>query len=837
MAPHLPLPALADVTEEDLPLAGGKAVNLGVLTRMDGVEVPPGFCVPTTAFADLLAAHPDLADLVARLGATPDQAAAVRTAILRTPVPEPVAGAVEVALAARPGTTRWAVRSSATAEDLPGASFAGQHDTFLDVPTDAVVDHVARCWASLFTDRAVAYRTRQGIDHGAVRMAVVVQAQLDPTAAGVMFTADPVTGHRRTTVIEAVAGLAAALVEGHADPDRVTLVDGQVVERTGTLPTDDQAIALADIGRRVAAELGHPQDIEWCLVDGRVQLVQARPITTLFPVPANPDGGNRVYISVGHNQMMTDPIRTLGLSVWEATSPAPMVHAGSRLFVDATMGLANPATRDHLLATFHRGDPLTGQAIQAIVDRGDFLPHLPALAQPLGPPPAAPDPIPADRAIVADLIARTQADIAALRGRLAPTTGAEVVRAVVEDIGRLTQALHEPVSRQATMAGMEAAWWLNDHLGRWLGETNAADVLSLGAPDNVTADMGYALLDVADTIRPHDRVLAHLRQATGDDVLAALPDLPGGPQVHEAITGFLRTHGMRCAAEIDITRPRWAEAPSTLLPALLSAVDHAEPGAAASRREDLRRRADAARRDILDRLAALPGGAEKVADTAVQIDRLRTFIGYREHPKYGIVSRYFLYKQALHRLARQLMADRVIAAVDDIHHLTLEEIEDAATTGQVDAALIVQRRAAYAADHVLSPPRVLTSDGEMVTGTYDRGDLPDSFLVGLPVSGGTVEGRARVLTHLAEADLAPGDILVATHTDPSWTPAFVTIAGLVTEVGGQMTHGAVVAREYGLPAVVAVPDATRRIVDGQRIRIDGTHGHVELLDPDPHQEL
>lgn len=836
MEPHAALPALADVTEDDLPLAGGKAVALGTLSRMDGIEVPPGFCVPTTAFAALLAALPAVADRIADLTADPDQAAAVRDAIEGAPVPPDLADAITAALAAHPDTTRWAVRSSATAEDLPGASFAGQHDTFLDVPTEQVAHHVGRCWASLFTDRAVAYRTRQGIAHAAVHMAVVVQAQLDPAAAGVMFTADPVTGHRRTTVIEAVPGLGDALVDGQVDPDRITLVDGHVTGRTGTLLGDDQATDLAAIGALVATRLGRPQDIEWCLADGRFQLLQARPITTLFPVPANPQGGNRVYISVGHNQMMTDPIRTLGLSVWETTSPAPMVHAGSRLFVDATMGLANPATRDHLLTTFHRGDPLTGQAIQAIVDRDGFLPSVPATTPPLGPPPTAPDPIPTDRAIVADLIARTQADIDALAVQIADVTGADVVRFVVADIGRLTQALHEPVSRQATMAGMEATWWLNDHLGEWLGEANPADVLSLGAPDNVSTEMGYALLDVADIIRPHPQVIAALR--AGDDTfLHDLPGLPGGPQAHDALTGFLDTYGMRCAAEIDITRPRWAEAPTLLLPALLSAVDHAEHGAAAARREDLRRRAAAARRDILDRLAALPDGAEKVAETAVQIDRLRTFIGYREHPKYGIVSRYFIYKQALHRLARQLVADRVIAAIDDIHHLTLEEIEAAATTGQVDARLIVQRRAAYAADHALRPPRVLTSDGEAVSGTYDRGDLPDSTLVGLPVSGGTVTGRARVVTHLEEAQLEPGDILVTTHTDPSWTPAFVTIVGLVTEVGGQMTHGAVVAREYGLPAVVAVPDATRRIADGQRIRIDGTHGHVELLDPDPHQEL
>ena len=211
------------------------------------------------------------------------------------------------------------------------------------------------------------------------------------------------------------------------------------------------------------------------------------------------------------------------------------------------------------------------------------------------------------------------------------------------------------------------------------------------------------------------------------------------------------------------------------------------------------------------------------------IDRVRTFIGYREYPKYGMVSRYFVYKQALLDEAERLVRAHVIREKEDIFYLSFEELHDLVRADRVDEQLIRERKAAFRSYQALTPPRVLTSDGEAVAGTYRRDNLPTGALVGLPVSAGTVEGRARVILDMAEADLEPGDILVTACTDPSWTPLFVVIKGLVTEVGGLMTHGAVIAREYGLPAVVGVEHATRLIQDGQRIRVHGTDGYVEIV--------
>ena len=225
----------------------------------------------------------------------------------------------------------------------------------------------------------------------------------------------------------------------------------------------------------------------------------------------------------------------------------------------------------------------------------------------------------------------------------------------------------------------------------------------------------------------------------------------------------------------------------------------------------------------------LPDGDRKADETKRKIDRVRTFIGYREYPKYGMVSRYFVYKQALLEEAGRLVQARVLREKEDIFYLTFQELHDVVRTNHVDDQLICRRKDAFRSYRALTPPRVLTSDGEAITGAYRRDDVPTGALVGLPVSAGTIEGRARVILDMAEADLEPGDILVTAYTDPSWSPLFVAIAGLVTEVGGQMTHGAVIAREYGLPAVVGVGQATRLIRDGQRIRVNGTDGYIEVL--------
>lgn len=233
--------------------------------------------------------------------------------------------------------------------------------------------------------------------------------------------------------------------------------------------------------------------------------------------------------------------------------------------------------------------------------------------------------------------------------------------------------------------------------------------------------------------------------------------------------------------------------------------------------------------ELLERLRTLPDGDRKADETKGMIDRVRTFMGYREYPKYAMVSRYYVYKTALLAEADRLMKAGRLRGREDIFFLTFQELHEVVRAGQVDDELIRRRRQAFHSYQALTPPRVLTSDGEALTGTYRRDELPTGALIGLPASAGTVEGRARVILDMAEADLQPGDILVTTHTDPSWSPLFVAASGLVTEVGGMMTHGAVIAREYGLPAIVGVEHATQLVRDGQQIRVNGTEGYLKIL--------
>jgi pyruvate,water dikinase len=541
------------------------------------------------------------------------------------------------------------------------------------------------------------------------------------------------------------------------------------------------------------------------------------------------DGENHVYVSVGHGQMMTDPMKPLGLSVWQLTTPRPMNEAGGRLFVDVTRALGSPTSRAGLLDVMGKSDPLIRDALETILDRGDFVPSLPDEG-PVGAPTGdAPAPIETDPAIVLELIGRTHASIATLKRDIRTKVGSALLDFVLEDIQELKRILFDPQSHQVFMSAMEAAWWLNEQLQAWLGEKNAADTVTQSVPHNVTSEMGLSLLDVADVIRPHPEVVAFLQHVEDESFLDELVELAGGREARDAILAWLDKYGMRCVGEIDITRPRWSERPTTLVPVILANIKNFEPGAGKRRFEQGRQEAWEKEQELLERLRALPDGERKAEEAKRMIDRVRTFIGYREYPKYGMVSRYFVYKQALLEEAERLVQAHVLHEKEDIFYLRFEELQDVVRMNQVDDQLIRERKEAFRSYQALTPPRVLTSDGEGIAGAYRRDDLPAGALVGLPVSAGTVEGRARVILDMAEADLEPGDILVTAYTDPSWTPLFVTIKGLVTEVGGVMTHGAVIAREYGLPAVVGVEHATRLIQDEQRIRLHGTDGYVEIL--------
>jgi rifampicin phosphotransferase len=730
-----------EIDHTQVAVVGGKGAHLGELSRIEGLRVPAGFCVTTDAFERLMAEAPSMDDRLDRLSRLkPDEREAIRalSAEIRgtlegIAVPDDLAAAITRQLAQLGEQAAYAVRSSATAEDLPTASFAGQQDTYLNVVgAAAILQHVSRCWASLFTERAVTYRLRNGVDHRKVYMAVVVQQMVFPQAAGILFTADPVTGNRKVASVEASFGLGEALVSGLVNADVYKVRDGEVVARMiaakqlaihasalgGTEEqaieparqeqpalTEHQVLRLAQLGRRIEAHFGRPQDIEWCLVDDDFQIVQSRPITTLFPIPTAGDGENHVYVSVGHQQMMTDPIKPLGLSVWQLTTPRPMSEAGGRLFVDVTQILASPASRAGLLGALGKSDPLIRDALETVLDRGDFIPSLPNEGPAWAPPGGGSAAIQTDPAVVTELIARSQASLADLKRDIRTKSGMALLEFIVAHIQELKRIQFDPQSMRVIMAGMEATWWLNDQLQAWLGEKNAADTLAQSVPNNVTSEMGLALMDVADVIRPHPEVVAFLQHVEDEGFLDELPKLTGGREARDAIRAWLDKYGMRGVGEIDITRPRWSERPTMLLPILLGHIENFAPGAAERRFEQGRQEARKKEDEILARLRALPDGEAKAEETKRMIDRVRTFAGYREYPKYGMVSRYFVYKQALMEEADRLVQARVLREREDIFYLRFQEIQDVVRTNQVDDQLIAERRDAFRSYRALTPPR------------------------------------------------------------------------------------------------------------------------------------
>lgn len=781
---------------QNIHLSGGKGASLAKLSHIDGVCVPDGFIL-TTENENI-------------------------------PTDE-----IKTALVKFPADALFAVRSSATAEDLPDASFAGQMDSFLNVSGyDAIVSAAEKCRASLYNERAVSYRKKNNIS--VPKMAVVIQKMVNATYAGVMFTADPVSSNRRTTVIEAVEGLGEALVSGYKTPETYKIKDEKI---TGdrTFLTDEQIKRLVAIGKIIEKEYNNPQDIEWCIENDRFYIVQSRPITTLFPLPEVHDTKNHIYMSFSHQQMMTDAIKPLGMYLFitlGTDDKLQILQAGGRMYGDLSADLISPLSRKVVLATFGASDPLSVGAIRNLLARKDFMKNIarggakffslnagyftPAFFRQLLRVSRR-----NDSGLVPRLIEKIEEGNQELAQQLEGLSGNELFEFIKGYQKRLRTDLYEPEGMAAVMTSVFANSWINKHIEKWTGEKNVADILTQSAPHNITSEMGLDLLDVADIVRQYPDQMEILKNAADDTFFDGLND-----EVAAAISQYLDKYGMRCTGEIDITRYRFYEKPTMLVPLILSNVQNFEPSA---HHELFEKGLSAYRQKEEEVLRKI--GKQKGRKLKKKISLLRNFAGYREYPKYFLICRYWLFKKALMKEADKLAAIGAIGDREDVYYLTFLEFQEAVNTSRVDLRLIEERKAQHAVFERLTPPRIMTSEGENVPGEYAAAGLPKGALPGVPVSSGIVQGRARVVTKLEHAVFEKGDILVTKYTDPSWTPAFVMIKGLVTEVGGTMTHGAVIAREYGLPAVVSVENATTLIQDGQIIKVNGIEGFIEILEP------
>lgn len=850
---------------------GGKGANLGELMRIDGIHVPDGFCITTKAYQRILSDSPTIIQFLDELSLLNlsnrnkiiELSKKIRSLIEEIVMPAELKSEIEQYIFKFGENNAFAIRSSSTAEDLPVTSFAGQQDTYLNIKgMDEILKHISKCFASLFTERAVVYRIQNGFDHRRVYLSVIVQKMVNAEVAGIMFTADPVTSSRKVISIDASFGLGEAMVSGLVNTDNYKISNGETKykkistkkiaitasKKGGTkkveiaseqqnrqVLTEEQILQLESIGRKIEAYFGLPQDIEWCLIDNTFYIVQSRPITTLFPIPVVNDKENHIFVSVGHQQMMTDPLKPLGMSIFKLTSFGPRFMAGGRLFVDVAQSLISPGSRRAVLDSLGQSDPLIKDALMTIIERGDVIKSLPDEEETKDSSKNKNDMTYLtetkiiDMEIVSDLIMQCQKDIKALNINIQSKSGTELFDFILEDINQLKSFMFQSQSMKIIMAAFDASAWINENMNHWLAEKNVADTLAQAVEGNITSEMGLELLNVADKIRPYKEVIDYLQQVKEDNFMECLNQFDGGEETKTAISTYLKKYGMRCVGEIDITRTRFSEKPTALIPLILSNIANFEPDESNRKLEDGRRKALHKEQELIDRLRRLPDGNRKVKETKEKIDQFRSLSGYREYPKYVIVNHYFIYKQALLKEAESLLKAGIIDNKADIYYLSFEEFREAVKSNKLDKQLINTRKDEHNYFEKLSPPRVITSDGEIITGRYNRDNLPMDALLGLPVSTGIIEGRARVILNIEDAKLESGDILVTTFTDPSWTPLFVSIKGLVTEVGGLMTHGAVIAREYGLPAVIGVENATRLIKDGQRIRLNGTDGYVELI--------
>lgn len=870
----------SETDKSSLALVGGKGSNLGELCHISEINVPEGFCVTTRAYTDFVNGGEEFGGLLESLQAIDAESREeiktvgqrIRTYLENLAIPSHIRQEIVQAWQKTGSQRAYAVRSSATAEDLPGASFAGQQDTYLNIKGEKeLLIHIRKCWASLFTERAIAYRAKNGFDHRKVMLSVVVQRMVFPEVSGIMFTADPVTGNRKVVSIDAAFGLGEALVSGLVNADLYKVRAGRIVKRQvaakklaiypltdgGTeerkIPPyrqEEQALAdetileLARVGNRIEAHFGRPQDIEWGYAGDRLYIVQSRPITTLYPLPELSDAAPRVFVSFGHVQMMTDPIKPLGMSIWENTIAAVdsrwvPVAAGGRLYLDITDSLASWLGRKTAPALYSKSDALLSRAIAEIIRRHDFIATLRPRKEAVGTRSYTKKSVAALVGATFEMLFKEKIeapDVTAIAGKiigelqcdLARRSGRERLDLISSHFSKGFEVFMEEIGRPVF-----AAWTASMLIGwlarRWLDEPSPLDELTKSAPGNVSTEMGLELGDLADVIRPYPAVLEYMKKADDATFLDGLGRVEGGAKVRPAFEAFLAKYGMRCPGEIDITRPRWREKPTQLVPSIISHIQSMEPGEHRLRFAQGKAEAEQAAQILLRRLKRKLGGSFKAGVMDKLIRTYREFIGLREYPKYLLVSLLDEYKRTITEEAEKLVKQGTVDRAEDIFYLTLEELMTAVTSGQTDRGRIAALKEKYAEYEKLKPPRVLTSEGETFFGSYAPRELPAGALAGMPVSSGIVEGRARVVTKLEDADLGKGDILVAPFTDPGWTPLFVSASGLVTEIGGLMTHGAVVAREYGIPAVVGVDDATGLIKDGQRIRVNGTEGYVEIL--------
>jgi pyruvate,water dikinase len=887
-----------DSSEATLEQAGGKGMNLARLTRA-GFEVPRGFIIATDAYRDFVNANrwlrPILAgvpDLSAEDAAALERVSAqIRAAFSAGKMPEELETAICTAYADL-GEKPVAVRSSATAEDLPDLSFAGQQDTYLNViGAQQLLEAVIQCWSSLWTARAIGYRIRNGIDQGEAALAVIVQEMVQSEASGVLFTANPLTGMRSESVIDATLGLGEALVSGQVEPDHY-VVDalhnriltktlgakkistrgkaGGGVERIEETAdeerqalTDEAILQLTELGERIQKEYNFPQDIEWAVVENQLYVLQSRPITSLFPVPKESYDPLIVWFSFGSVQGLLGAITPLGQDairialsgagkLFGAQIPYDkndvLVPAGERLWAKISDLLRHPMGARVYQTVLGFGDPSVRQILQGLA-------HEPRLGAGRGHLKLSS--IGAVLGFLLPVLARAARNMhnpqkareefqSYIESQLIPPsiTGGDSYTRLAQRLGYMQANLSTTLYcllprffpilgpgivslRLLTRLGGDEKDVETDH-----GFSATALEVTRGLPNNVTTEMDLALWKTANAIRQDRASYAAFLDSDARTLAARYLNgsLPGAAQT--AIVRFMERYGMRGVAEIDMGQPRWREEPTSIMQTLQSYLQIPEEMAPDAVFEKGARAAELAVERLAAQARRSSGGEIKERIVRALSARIRALMGLRETPKFFIVRLMGIIRDELLASGDEFVREGLIEKPEDLFFLHFDELQALANHDARNwKSLVAERFAVYERENRRKQiPRVLLSDGRAFYEGLGAAADTDTVISGSPVSPGVAEGIVHIIFDPRGAQLSPGEILVCPGTDPAWTPLFMAAGGLITEVGGMMTHGSVVAREYGIPAVVGVHQATTRLQDGQRIRIDGTAGKIMILE-------
>jgi phosphohistidine swiveling domain-containing protein len=812
---------LEQVDRDDLAWAGGKGANLGELVKA-GFSVPKGFVVTTDAY-DLMLEQSGLGRTIATtLKKDPTAGAAIREAFLAACVPPEIEQEIVEVYRVLLSAGAVAVRSSATAEDLPEAAFAGQQDTFLNVVGErALLDAVRRCWASLWTDRALAYRRRRGMVQQTVKLAVVVQQMVPADTAGVLFTANPVTGARDEIVVDASPGLGEAVVSGQVTPDHFALRKrpwGWVVtERSpgkrevairalpgggtehleGSAATDvlelsDRALRqLARLGAAIADHFGRPQDVEWAYAEGRLRLLQARPMTAL-PLPVRLNRWQRLTGSVLLELLPYRPY-PIDMTTWVPHGPA-----GAMAKLGATFGIRG-LFEDFLLekdgVVYRLIPPSPHPTLGAL--KAPF--RLTSRARHHDPSRWTEDPRFADFLRRVDELAGQ--DLAAMPwARLirVPRQALDLVQPVTDlRIDYLPRTVLALVRLLVALGLLRRVSLLGD--------------LILGAATR-TEDANRALEELAKRVRENPLLKGAIDELDAER-LKEFGDF------RARFEAFLAEYGHReTATAILATSPTWGETPETVL-GLIKMLAATAPSPASAGRAD----------QALERLLAHPllRGQRMRARLRRWVGAVRSAIAFREDSHFYVTMPLPILRRSLLEIGRRLCGAGVLAEPEEVFHLRLEELEAIADIRRLAEPDAQRMRTAVRtrSDRRKGLEGVPLINPSLIFPSRDKGT--GALVSGIPASGGTATGPVCVIRQPSEfAKLSSGDILVCPYTNPAWTPLFQRAAAVVVDSGAIGSHAAIVAREYGIPAVMGTVEGTQKLMDGQLVTVDGSAGTV-----------